>query len=159
MAALVPLTSLWALTDQCMSGLSRQRYAPDSSRGLVALQPLFQALKVHRSHSANMVAQDKTGKNPAFVACMTALLRWPDFKQPLHPPGPPRLSHCLACPTVWSFPPHASPTRLLASRPPRFVDDIFEVTQDEMRKGFCGPLHWSLTVSSALAIGGSWSAS
>ena len=121
-AALAPLTSLWALMDQCMSGLSRQRYAPDSSRGLVALQPLFQALKVHRSHSANMVAQDKTGKNPAFVACMTALLRWPDFKQPLHPPGPPGLSHCLARPTVWSFPPHASPTRLLASRPPRFVD-------------------------------------
>lgn len=60
-----------------------------------ALQPLAQALQAHRCRSADMVARQK---NPAFFACMTALLRWPDTLQPLHLlKGYPIVGHVQPC--------------------------------------------------------------
>eukprot|EP00435_Cladocopium_sp_Y103_P063617 s646_g25.t1 len=117
-----------------------------------ALQPVRLALQSHRSQSALMVAKDK---DPAFVACLTALLRWPDLQQPRHllqgypivGPVPPcgvfRAVHqgSKSDPDEWMGTPAEDDLhRLLASKPPLFAADILEVTQAEMTKGFSGPL-------------------
>ena len=117
-----------------------------------ALQPLQAALQHHRSRAASQVA---ASKNPAFVACFTALLRWPDDQQPLHLlKGYPIVGQVPTCgvfreisqtgklsPDSWvGTAAQTSLDSLMASKPPLHAQDILDVTQAEMSKGFCGPL-------------------
>ena len=117
-----------------------------------ALRPVDQALQRFRSTAATKVAAQK---NPAFVACLTALLRWPDVQQPLHLlQGYPIVGSVQPCgvfrkisqeakvnPNSWlGSSAQADLDKLLTSRPPPFARDILDVTEAEMAKGFCGPL-------------------
>lgn len=131
-----------------------------------ALQPLDQALRPHRCLAAAKVAAQK---NPAFVACLTALLRWPDIQQPLHllqgypivgpvhPCGVFREIHQTdkATPDSWlGDSAQAALEKLLRSRPPSFARDILDVTETEMQKGFCGPLRSKLEMDREFGPGG-----
>ena len=117
-----------------------------------ALRPLDQALQRFRTTAATKVAAQK---NPAFVACLTALLRWRDVQQPLHLlQGYPIVGSVQPCgvfrktsqeakvnPNSWlGSSAQADLDKLLTSRPPAFARDILDVTEAEMAKGFCGPL-------------------
>eukprot|EP00435_Cladocopium_sp_Y103_P044302 s412_g12.t1 len=116
-----------------------------------ALGPLEQALQAHRSVGARHVASDK---KPAFVSCLTALLRWPDTQQGRHlllgypivgdvaPSGVFRevsQSEKLPIDDWLGDPAIEAVDRLLSSGPPRHAAEILSVTQEEQAKGFCGP--------------------
>ena len=111
-----------------------------------AVQPLEDTLKPFRCQSARKVA---AGKKPAFLATMVALLRWPDkmlaralvlgFEivgdlahsgvfRPIIQEGKLALDQWLG-PAA-----EADLARLLSSRPPQHVQDILELTQDEIEK-------------------------
>ena len=110
-----------------------------------AIAPLEEALKALQSKSVQQVAAAKT---PAFVACLTALLRWPDRVQPTHilkgypivglqPCGVFReirqedkadLSTWLGSPAQQDL------QRLLPSPSPRHADAILKITQEEQAK-------------------------
>lgn len=113
-----------------------------------ALQPLEAALSLHRVPSARQVAQ---AKQPAFVACMSVLLRWPDLQQPqqlikgypilgefapsgIFRPVPEGPSISIA---EWLTEAPAAVERIMRSKPPLFAEQILKVTQEEQTKGFC----------------------
>jgi len=123
---------------------------------VTAVQPLNQALTSFRSEASKRVAG---AKNPAFLSLCTALLRWPDTRQPLHmvqgypivgdmeatgifrpvDPGP------EAAMDDWLGPNAINAVdRIVTSRPPRFHADILATTKDEMAKGFCSELRTRL---------------
>ena len=93
-------------------------------------------------------------KNPAFVACLTALLRWPDVQQPLHLlQGYPIVGSVQPCGVSEDLAGGQSQPELLVGQlcasgfgqaphltAPAFARDILDVTEAEMAKGFCGPL-------------------
>ena len=114
-----------------------------------ALSPLEEALALHRCTSAQHVAQ---GKKPAFLSCMTALLRWPDFLQGRHLlQGYPIVGPVQSCGVFreihqdtklpleeWLGAPSAEAVdRLLRSGPPRYHEEIYAATLEEQAKGFC----------------------
>ena len=119
-----------------------------------AVSPLQQALAKRLCTSARKVA---SCKNPAFIAVVTALLRWPDLTQ--------AQSFVLGFPIVGDVPfsgvfrsvsekPEDTENTekwlqregcsvvdaLLQQGPPKDHDIILQVTQDEIAKGFCSPL-------------------
>ena len=114
-----------------------------------ALTPLRQWLCGAQCDSAQRVA---SAKDAAFVACMTALLRWPDRNQ--------AISFIQGFPIVGEIPRtgifreilpkdvedvHAwlgddaarRVDEIMSKGPPRFVSEIWTVTQQEIDKGFC----------------------
>ena len=110
-----------------------------------AVAPLERGLHLFRSVSSLQVA---SGKKPAFIATMSRLLRWPDRLQALHLLRGYNIvgefdSSGIFRPIKANAPKdmdswlgdHAEE----ASRPPRFSDEILEVTQEEQARGFCGP--------------------
>ena len=114
-----------------------------------ALTPLRQWLSGARCDSAQRVA---SAKDAAFLACMTALLRWPDRTQ--------AISFIQGFPIVGEIP-HTGIFReivpkevediqswlgddaahrvdeIMSKGPPRFSNEIWSVTQQEIDKGFC----------------------
>ena len=131
-----------------------------------AVQPLEDTLKPFRCQSARKVA---AGKKPAFLATMVALLRWPDkmlaralvlgFEivgdlahsgvfRPIIQEGKLALDQWLG-PAA-----EADLARLLSSRPPQHVQDILELTQDEIEKEFCSPLRTALEMDDLFGVGG-----
>ena len=113
-----------------------------------ALRPLDLALQRHRVPSSQQVAADK---HPAFVACMSVLLRWPDLQQAqqivkgypivgeFSPTGVfrPVLSSGTLSVDQWLAEGPAAIARILASKPPLHADKILQVTKEEQDKGFC----------------------
>ena len=108
----------------------------------VALAPLEEALSALRSKAASQVAATKT---PAFVACLTALLRWPDRAQPKHIlQGYPIVGPVDPCGvfremrqtdkddlSTWLGPPaEADLHRLVTSKAPLHADTILQITQE-----------------------------
>ncbi|CAE7451206.1 unnamed protein product, partial [Symbiodinium sp. CCMP2456] len=130
----------------------RQR---DALKGISkAVAPLQKALSELLGGSAKKVAPQK---NPAFIAAVTALLRWPDLTQ--------AQSFVLGFPVVGDVP-YSGVFRALAGTaddmedpaewlqregasvvddlltkgPPKDHDVILKVTLEEIQKGFCSPL-------------------
>lgn len=130
----------------------RQR---DALKGISkAVAPLQKALSELLGGSAKKVAPQK---NPAFIAAVTALLRWPDLTQ--------AQSFVLGFPIVGDVP-YSGVFRALAGTaddmedpaewlqregasvvddlltkgPPKDHDVILKVTLEEIQKGFCSPL-------------------
>ena len=114
-----------------------------------ALTPLRQWLSGARCDSAQRVA---ASKDVAFLACMTTLLRWPDRMQ--------ALSFIEGFPIVGEIPRTGifreivpkevedvqawlgddaalRVDEIVAKGPPRYVSEIWTVTQQEIAKGFC----------------------
>ena len=118
----------------------------------VALQPLEAALNQHRVLSSQKVAMDK---RPAFVACMSVLLRWPDLLQPeqlikgypivgeFQQSGVFRPVSSKSSLDVDSWLETASQAvdKLVASRPPLYAEAILSTTREEQAKGFCSPFY------------------
>ena len=121
-----------------------------------ALRPLDVALKPFQCASAARVAATKS---PAFVSCLSVLLRWPDLFQGynlLH--GYPIVGEVSPCgvfrpvtqddklPVEEWLGDDAIRTveELVRSRPPRHFEDIYKVTVEEQNKGFCGPFETRL---------------
>eukprot|EP00435_Cladocopium_sp_Y103_P006376 s317_g2.t1 len=118
-----------------------------------ALKPLEVALQVLRSSAARQVAASKT---PAFVACLTALLRWPDRAQPQHLlQGYPIVGPVDPCGvfreiiqtdkselSTWLGAPAADDLRrLLHGPPPKHAETILKITEEEQTKRFCSPFY------------------
>ena len=115
-----------------------------------ALAPLVEALASHRVERARRVALQK---KPAFAACVTALLRWPDVAQPqqflLGYPIIGDLAHSGVFRFVnpkeakdvdeWLREGPDAIARIMASKPPLHFEDIFATTVEEQEKGFCSP--------------------
>ena len=115
-----------------------------------ALAPLEEALASHRVESACRVASQK---KPAFAACVTALLRWPDVAQPqqfllgypiigdLDHSGVFRFVNPKEAKDVdeWLREGPDAIARIMASKPPLHFEDIFATTVEEQEKGFCSP--------------------
>ena len=116
-----------------------------------ALTPLRQWLCGARCDSAQRVA---ASKDVAFLACMTALLRWPDREQ--------AISFIEGFPIVGEIPRTGIFREILpkeiadvqewlgidaarrvdditSQKPPRHVSEIWAVTSQEIDKGFCSP--------------------
>ncbi|CAE7864667.1 unnamed protein product [Symbiodinium necroappetens] len=131
---------------------SRQRHVLRTL--CVAVKPLLLVLDKFRCESSKRVA---SLKNPAFLACITALLRWPDFQQAeqfvLGFPIVGSLDHSgvfrhVSCGGDDFEDPESWLTRegicavdsLLQKGPPRDHALILEVTLQEVDKGFCSAL-------------------
>ena len=129
-----------------------------------ALTPLEEALSFHRVESAKRVAHSK---KPAFTACLTALLRWPDVAQPqqllLGYPIIGEIEHSGIFRFVspkeskdvddWLAEGPMAISRIMASRPPLHVGDIFATTVEEQEKGFCSPFLTKAQVDSQFGAG------
>ena len=127
---------------------SRQRKGLKSVA--LALQPLEEALDAFRVESSRKVAHLK---KPAFAACMTTLLRWPDRLQPEQlVKGYPIVGEFAESGVFrkigakegltmneWLADAPTAIAKLMASRPPRFSEAILKTTQEEQAKGFCSP--------------------
>ena len=125
-----------------------------------ALTPLEEALSVYRVESAH-------SKAPAFTACITALLRWPDVAQPqqllLGYPIIGELEHSGVFRFVnpkdskdvdeWLAEGPMAISRIMASRPPLHFEDIFATTVEEQEKGFCSPFLTKEQVDALLGVG------
>eukprot|EP00439_Symbiodinium_sp_Y106_P015209 s167_g2.t1 len=115
-----------------------------------AVQPLQSILAQQRCTSARKVA---SSKNAAFIALVSALLRWPDLGQ--------AQAFILGFPIVGPVPTSTLAESLddkedsecwlqregrsvvddlMCKGPPRDSDIILQVTEDEIKKGFCSPL-------------------
>ena len=121
-----------------------------------AVRPLDAALQPFRCSSATKVA---ASKSPAYVSCLSVLLRWPDLFQGLHLlKGYPIVGEVNPC-GVFRSVTQASKSSLddwtgddairavdalVRSRPPRHFEDIHKVTVEEQTKGFCGPFETRL---------------
>ena len=143
---------------------SRQR---DILRSVTtAISPLELYLQRFRCSSAKHVA---TENRPAFVSCLTALLRWPDTEQGRHlllgypivgevaPSGVFReVTQTDKCQVdSWLGDPAAEAVdALVRSKPPKHADAILKITQEEQRKGFCGPLVSRATMDNLYGRGG-----
>ncbi|CAE7466822.1 unnamed protein product [Symbiodinium microadriaticum] len=142
----------------------RQRRALRSIKA--AVRPLLSVLYGSRSESSRKVA---SGKDPAFLACMTSLLRWPDRSQAMDfVSGFPIVGEIERSgvfrevrprdadhPADWLGPPAAlAVDAILSSPPPRFAADILEVTTKEIEKGFCSPLLSRVEVDKIFGHGG-----
>ena len=129
-----------------------------------ALAPLEDALACHRVESARRVA---AGKRPAFMACITALLRWPDVAQSqqllLGYPIIGEFEHSGIFRVVaatdamnvneWFSEGPAAIARIMASRPPLHVEDIYATTMEEQDKGFCSPFLSKAQVDAKFGVG------
>ena len=131
-----------------------------------AVQPLEDTLKPFRCQSARKVA---AGKKPAFLATMVALLRWPDkmlarawvlgfeIVGDLAHSGVSALSSKKGS-WLWTNGldqrPRLTLLASLSSRPPQHVQDILELTQDEIEKEFCSPLRTALEMDDLFGVGG-----
>ena len=129
-----------------------------------ALSPLEEALSVHRVESARRVAHSK---QPAFTACITALLRWPDVAQPqqllLGYPIIGELEHSGIFRCVnpkeskdvddWLAEGPMAISRIMASHPPLHVEDILATTVEEQEKGFCSPFLTKAQVDALFGAG------
>ena len=141
----------------------RQRQALRTLKRATA--ELQTALASHRSASADMVAQDKC---PAFVAAMSALLRWPDKQQPRHLlQGYPIVGQIEPCGVFREI--HQDDKleidhwlgqsadddleSLIRSRPPRHCEEILAITQEEMAKKFCSPLYTKRELDDKYGVG------
>ena len=131
-----------------------------------AISPLELYLQRFRCSSAKHVA---TEKRPAFVSCLTALLRWPDTEHGRHlllgypivgevaPSGVFReVTQTDKCQVdSWLGDPAAEAVdALVRSKPPKHADAILKITQEEQRKGFCGPLVSRATMDNLYGRGG-----
>ena len=131
-----------------------------------AVTPLEDALNPFRCQSARKVAM---GKRPAFVATMVALLRWPDKMlarslvlgfdivgdmehsgvfRPIVQEGKLSLDQWLGTAA------EADLDRLLRTRPPEHVQDILDLTNDEIEKEFCSPLRTAREMDDLFGVGG-----
>ena len=130
-----------------------------------AVRPLEQWLDEHRCESSRLVA---AGKRPGFCAVMAILLRWPDMVlgqemvrgfpivgqlsqsgvfRTVTPETPPDLATWLGTAAEDAI------TKITHSGPPRFHEDILEVTQDEQQKHFCSPFMTKLEVDDRFGVG------
>ena len=131
-----------------------------------AVQILNPCLAAVRSTSSNKVAH---AKQPAFVATMACLLRWPDRDMArqlvqgfaivgsLPPSGVFRgIQQADKLPLAdWLGPSaEAEVQRLIRSRPPLHAPEILAVTQDEILKGFCSPLRTMQEMNDQFGVGG-----
>lgn len=117
----------------------------------LAVTPLEKHLDAVRCPSSKQVA---AMKRPAFVAFITAFLRWPDLAQArdmvigynivgeFQSTGLFRQLPLAEVPTLqqWLGPSAIEAVDSLLQRgPPRFHEDILRITQEEQTAGFCGP--------------------
>ena len=117
-----------------------------------AVQPLREALWKFRNSASKQVASDK---DPAFLSLCTALLRWPDVRQPLHvvqgypiigeveSTGVFRAIDSPELPALDTWLGEAAKIaadNIMASRPPRHHEEILKATKAEIDKGFCSEL-------------------
>ena len=119
-----------------------------------AVEPLRSTLESHRCVSSKRVAGSK---NPAFIALLTALMRWPDLGQAqAFVEGFPIVGHVAPSGVFRNIAESASEKEaldawlsreeqsvvdeLLQRGPPRDHDVIYQVTMDEITKGFCSEL-------------------
>ena len=130
-----------------------------SSRQCHILDTVATALSVLEDHlascrvpSARAVA---SSKRPGFVAFLSAILRWPDVKQPeclilghsivgdIPPSGVFRSVSSQSTMSVedWLSEAEEAIDRIMASKPPLHVQDILEATCDEQKKGYCSRLY------------------
>ena len=131
----------------------------------LALQPLEQALDLHRCFSSKQVARTK---RPGFIAAMSVLLRWPDRTQPcdlirgyrivgdMHTSG---LFRDVAPKETASFDDwlgHSAEEaiqRIINSGPPRHYQDIYDITVQEQQREFCGPWYTKLEMDDQFGKG------
>lgn len=133
---------------------------------VAALKPLQSALSPHRCSASHRVAQTK---NAAFVAFLTVLLRWPDtFQAQCLIKGYPIVGTIPASGVFRPIPPKADPDltgwlgasaqqavdEIVARGPPRFAQEIWEATESEQKKHFCGPLHSRAFMDGKYGVGG-----
>lgn len=116
-----------------------------------ALVPLDDALNRWRSSSSSKVAM---AKRPGLLTALAVLIRWPDLDQgqqllkgypivgDISPSGVFRPVTTSACPSLeeWLTDADQVVDRLVRSPPGRFAPEILTATQEEIDKGFCGPL-------------------
>ena len=128
---------------------------------VAALKPLQSALSPHRCSASHRGAQTK---NAAFVAFLTVLLRWPDTLIK----GYPIVGTIPASGVFRPIPPKADPDltgwlgasaqqavdEIVARGPPRFAQEIWEATESEQKKHFCGPLHSRAFMDGKYGVGG-----
>ena len=146
MEILVPRASQYLASSNCLrkgnlrAPLRQHRHYSIHRRRSIAAFSLHQCSKV------------ATEKRPAFVSCLTALLRWPDTQQGRRLLlGYPIVGEVETSGIFRSVVPHDkgpledwlgpaavdAVNKLLQSGPPRYADDILRVTQEEQAKGFC----------------------
>ena len=116
-----------------------------------ALVPLDDALNRWRSSSSSKVAM---AKRPGLLTALAVLIRWPDLDQgqqllkgypivgDISPSGVFRPVTTSACPSLeeWLTDADQVVDRLVRSPPGRFAPEILTAAQEEIDKGFCGPL-------------------
>ena len=132
---------------ECLPGFaSRQRHI--LATVATALSVLEDHLASRRVPSARAVA---SSKRPGFVAFLSAILRWPDVKQPeclilghsiigdIPPSGVFRSVSSQSTMSVedWLSEAEDAIDRIMASKPPLHVQDILDATCDEQKKGYC----------------------
>ena len=132
-----------------------------------ALRPLEQALDLHRCTTSRRVA---AAKRPGFIAAMSILLRWPDLQQPMDlvsgyhivgefaPTGlvRPVQSSTTSAPSLDTWlgdDAEQAINRIVTSPPPRFAEEIFEITRGEQAKDFCGPFFTKAEVDETHGVG------
>ena len=131
----------------------------------VALRPLEDCLVQYRCTSAQKVA---TAKKPAFVCCLTTLLRWPDLLQGKHLlQGYPIVGEVNPCGVFRTItqddkadidewlgePATAAVDKLLRTGPPKHFEEIYKVTLEEQAKGFCSAFESRLTLDDRYGAG------
>ena len=131
-----------------------------------ALKPLDLALSQHRGEAAKRVAANKS---PAFMAFLTSLLRWPDRDQALHfLQGYPIVGDIEPCGVFRSVNAKDSLSvedwlgeaaniavqKIMRSKPPRFHEEIYELTTQEQGKGFCSHFLTKEDLDHTFGIGG-----
>ena len=131
-----------------------------------ALEPLERALGAHRSAPAVAVAADRP---VAFMAFVTALLRWPDRAQPaayltgfrvvgeIEPTGVfrgiPGTDVTSINEDFFGDPAVQALDEIIASRPPKDHALILAETELEISKGFCGPLKTARQLNGEMGVG------
>ena len=131
-----------------------------------ALKPLGNALDRYRGEAAKLVA---SAKRPAFLAFLTSLLRWPDRAQPGH--------FIQGYPIVGDIAPSGvfrsvtskselnekdwlgeaadlAVRRIESSKPPRFHEEILELTKAEQSKNFCSSFVSKQELDRRFGVGG-----
>ena len=130
-----------------------------------AVQPLELALDGHRCFASNHVA---AAKRPAFLAIMSVLLRWPDLTQAqdlvhgyrivgefatsgvfraVSPAEAPPVTEWLGAPAEEAV------DKIIRSAPPRYHEEIFQVTQEEQARNFCGPFQTRKELDDQFGVG------